>query len=311
VTTANNDPAVAVVDTKSGFAPETLPAAVMWAVALLVAHSRGQARRAADCQPWVYLFASWLVSLALCTPAARRCLDRFVSESRQSRFIALSFASEGVGMLLFVVGACTGRPSLAVMGLFVTTQGGLISKVQRKTTGAKADTVLQLMVLTTTAQAHHLASFITLANKPTAAFVLFWRFVSISGHALGYLKDNYTVPQWVLATIGWGRFYICVGLVQPAIIAVMLGCCGRHPLVHAIFTGLLDNCLGHSTYMLFRVMRLQEQKVQRDTLGAAFFRQQPNSFGRAYPMLEIEQGLLCAATGLLLLRAATTSPPQS
>ena len=90
--------------------------------------------------------------------------------------------------MAFLVMGCVAGGSLglglAALGVAVTTQGGQIFRVQRKSTGTAAMDSSHLLCLTTSAMAHPLASFAVLPNATTAAFVLAWRFVSISGHAV-------------------------------------------------------------------------------------------------------------------------------
>mmetsp|Transcript_22069 Transcript_22069/g.30090 ORF Transcript_22069/g.30090 Transcript_22069/m.30090 type:complete len:540 (-) Transcript_22069:173-1792(-) len=325
-------------------APETLLAVAGWAVALASAAAReeflgrgsdGAAAGGVAVAHWRVLAAAWLVALLSALPGNKASVDRVVPKTMLIPACNLMFASEGVGMVALAVGCAAGGPggvAMACLGALITTQAGQLFRLQRKTTGARALDTAHLLCLTTSACAHHLASFACLPNPTTAAFVLAWRFVSISGHAIGYLRETVGAPAWVLGAMGWGRYALCVLGFQPLALAAVLAACWGAPGTEAgtaaaaavasgapswgpalfaalapllrlvdldeLGRGLAANAAGHVTYLLFRLMRLEDQRRDRVANGLA---KTGLTYGRQAGLLEGEMAMLAAlATALLL-----------
>ena len=97
---------------------------------------------------------------------------------------------------------------------------------------------------------------------------------------LAYLQRHWRPPSQLVDTVGWGRFYLCVGLFQP-LLALSVGArfglgswLGRlvgfaelglasDGWLTPLGAGLCYNAPGHSSYMLFRVITLEQQRRRR------------------------------------------------
>jgi hypothetical protein len=342
--------------------PETLPATAGFVLALAAAAVRGvyyyqgstgnnglSSDLAAPLAliTWPILTVAWVASMVGALPAVKVAVDKAVPQASLFAGLDVLYATEGFGMACFVGGCAFGGwlgLAVATLGALCTTQVGQLVRLQSKTTGVasgKAVDTAHLLCLTTSAFAHHLASFAVLPNGWTALFVLSWRFVSISGHALSYLRAKQDAPPWVLHALGWGRYVLCVGTFQPLLLlavwaalwrpasapdlylVVLEHACSEDPgsaaallqitassastacggallrlPLSVLGRGLAENFMGHVTYMLFRFMRLEDQRRDRLANGLENI---GIKYGRQPGLLEFEMALLATGSFAFLL----------
>jgi hypothetical protein len=279
----------------------------------------------------VALLLAVVITTLGCLAAACWPLRNILDVLRDDKMREVMLAFHNVGLLFMTWGRLGGQGSwvLLTIGVLISSENFQIFRKYENNEESKAGAEraffrdpfhMYLLVLKNIA--HHLGSFVSLPNLSTTVFVFTWRFVSITPHMLQYLNKSWRTPRAILDLVGWGRFYLCVGLFQPlAILAVAArfgfcaclgafwGCADLGAAADAwlvpIGEGLCANASGHASYLVFRVAMLEKQRKLRNAGGLP--ERSPGAvplYGRERGQLEAEEGLLVLGAVILLLAPA-------
>jgi len=211
-------------------------------------------------QPLVPLLMFLMLSILAAVPRINAFFDAVMNKKRVFECLRHLFFAEPFGEFLIMIGVMYPSSPLSSLnlfgGLFILSNGLQVHRIQRRTTGYKAETYKMRAFCTASAFLHHVSSWFVVLNKETAVLIGLWRSTSILAHSLTEFK-NYGIEDYhrTFALIRRNTVMCCMAIAIVALIWEPRS--GGEGFASGLSDGLRANAGGHVIYLWFRLGRLQ------------------------------------------------------